>query len=67
MPYNENTKKSTIKYIKEKQKQLTVRYKISDYTDYIAPAIEASGMNTTAFIKKAVSEKIERDGLLNGK
>ncbi len=64
MAYNENSKKATIKYIKEKTRQLTIRFRKEDYEKIIGPAIEKSGDTTTSFIKKAIMEKIERDKLL---
>ena len=62
MAYNEVAKKATIKYIKEKLRQYTIRFNKEDYEQRIAPAIEASGMNVSAFIKEAIDEKIGRDG-----
>lgn len=67
MAYNEAAKKATIKYIKEKLRQYTIRFNKEDYEQRIAPAIEASGMNVSAFIKAAIDEKIERDGLKSPK
>ena len=63
MAYNETAKKATMKYIKEKMQQFTIRFKQSDYDERIKPAIEASGLKPTTFIKKAIDEKIERDNL----
>lgn len=64
MTYSESSKRSTVKYIKEKQQRIEIKYKKEEYTDRILPAIEKSGMPVATFIKKAVDEKIERDGLL---
>lgn len=63
MAYNEASKRATIKYIKEKMKQFTIRFNKSDYNERIKPAIEKSGLKPTVFIKQAIDEKIERDGL----
>ena len=63
MAYNEQAKKATLKYIKDKMQQFTIRFKQSDYDERIKPAIEASGLKPTTFIKKAIDEKIERDNL----
>ncbi len=63
MPYNETQKKAMMKYIKEKMQQFTIRFKQSDYNERIKPAVEASGLKPTTFIKQAIDEKIERDGL----
>ncbi len=54
-------KKSSMKYIKEKQHSILVRWKKTEYEQEILPVIEASGLGPTAYIKKAVKEKIERD------
>ena len=42
MAYNQVSKKATIKYIKDKMQQFTIRFKQSDYDECIKPAIEAS-------------------------
>ena len=63
MAYNEVAKKATIKYMKEKQQELKIRYKKDDYEQRIQPAIEKSGLPTATFIKQAIDEKIYRDGL----
>ena len=63
MAYNEASKKATIKYIKEKMQQFTIRFNKNDYDERIKPAIEKSGLKPTTFIKQAINEKIERDGL----
>ena len=65
MPYDEIAKKATMKYLKTKQKRLVIFYKKDDYEQFVKPAIDKSGLPTTTFIKKAVAEKIEKDGLLN--
>ena len=53
-------KERSVKYIKEKQKETTVRFKKTDFESRIAPAIEASGLPTATFIKQAVEEKMAR-------
>ncbi len=58
MGYDESTKKSTMKYIKEKQHEIKIRYKKEEYEKMILPAIKKSGMPVASFIKQAVSEKI---------
>jgi hypothetical protein len=63
MAYNEVSKKATMKYIKEKMQQFTIRFTKSDYDERIKPGIEKSGLKPTTFIKQAIYEKIERDGL----
>lgn len=63
MGYNEITKKATLKYIKDKQQQFTIRYKKDDYDFRIKPVIEKSGLPAATFIKQAIDEKIKRDGL----
>lgn len=67
MSYNEISKKATMKYIKDKTQQFTIRFKQNDYDGRIKPAIEASGLKPTTFIKKAIDEKIERDSTRNEK
>lgn len=61
MAYNEQAKKATMKYIKDKTQQFTIRFSQNDYDERIKPVIEASGLKPTTFIKQAIEEKIERD------
>ena len=63
MAYNEQAKKATLKYIKDKMQQFTIRFKQSDYDERIKPAIEASGLKPTTYIKQAIDEKIARDSV----
>ena len=63
MAYDDVARKATVKYIKEKQRQITIRYQKDDFENRIKPAIDRSGMKLTTFIKQAVDEKIERDQL----
>ena len=58
MSYDNASKKATMKYIKEKQQELKVRYKKKEYENDIFPAIEQSGLPVATFIKQAISEKI---------
>ena len=44
MGYNDASKKSTMKYIKEKQQEIKVRYKKDGYENDILPVIEQSGL-----------------------
>lgn len=64
MSYNEAAKKTTIKYIREKQKTVTIRFKKFDYEDRILPAAIACDLPVATFIKQCIAEKIERDNLL---
>ncbi len=61
MSYDESTKKATMKYIKEKQQEIKVRYKKDKYEQEILPAIVKSGLPVATYIKQAVSEKIMSD------
>jgi len=53
--------KATIKYIKDKQKQVMVRWKKTEFTERIEPVIEKSGLPVATFVKEAVDEKIARN------
>ncbi len=61
MSYDELAKKATIKYIKEKQHEIKLRYKNDEYEQLILPAVTKSGLPTATFIKQAVYEKIKAD------
>lgn len=61
--YNDVVKRASAKYLKEKQRSVTLRFKKEDFEERIAPAIKKSNLPTMTFIKVAIDEKIERDGL----
>ena len=63
MTYDTSTKTATMKYIKEKQQEIKIRFKKDDYDQRILPAIKKSGLATATFIKQAIEEKITRDVL----
>ena len=63
-------KEKTLRYISSKQKRVAVNWLKSDFEENIMPAIRLSEFgsengdaNLSGFIKAAVREKIERDGL----
>lgn len=62
--YSENRKVSAMKYKSEKQKQIALSYKKDDFEQRIQPAIQKSGKPVATFIKEAVEEKLQKDGLL---
>ena len=63
MAYDEIAKKATLKYRRDKQHPISLAYKQEEYDQRIRPAIERSGLPTATFIKQAIDEKIDRDGL----
>ena len=63
MAYNEKIKEQNIKYMKNKQQRVPLNWIKEDYEQRVKPAIERSGMPIATFIKAAVNEKIEREGL----
>jgi len=63
MSYDDVAKKAALKYKKDKQHPISLAYKQEEYDNRIKPAIEKSGLPTATFIKRAIDEKIERDGL----
>ena len=63
MTYTNVSRKATVKYIKDKQKQVQLRFRKDDYENRILPAIKKSGKPVATYIKEAVDEKIQRDGL----
>lgn len=63
MAYSKQQNEYNKGYVKDHQKQIMIKYKNEDYESRIQPAIEKSGLPTATFIKQAVDEKIERDGL----
>ena len=63
MSYDEAAKQRTLKYRKKSQHTVSLAYKQDEYDNDIAPAIKKSGKPVATFIKEAVREKIDRDGL----
>lgn len=63
MTYNEKKKKSNKRYFEKNQKRVPLNWQKEDFETRVEPAIKKSGLPTSTFIKKAVNEKIERDGL----
>lgn len=59
--YSESSKKATLKYIKDKLKQINVRFPKKEYEQLIKPLIDRSGMPITTYIKVALKEKLQRD------
>ncbi len=61
MAYSEASKRATLKYIKDKQKCVMVKFKKADFETRIEPAIKKAGVSMSKYIKEAVYEKIERE------
>ncbi len=61
MAYDESAKISTIRYIKEKQQEIKIRYKKEEFEQEILPAIEKTGLPVATFFKIAVAEKINSE------
>ena len=59
--YNETYKKATVKYMKDKLKQLNVRFNKEEYENILMPLFKKSGMKPTTYIKVALKEKLNRD------
>ncbi len=59
--YNEAAKKAAVKYMKNKLKQLNIRFKKEEYEQLIKPLTERAGMKPTTYIKLALKEKLQRD------
>ena len=61
MAYNVNQKTSTIKYIREKQQEIKIRFKKSEFEEFVMPAVKESGLPVATFVKQAINEKILSD------
>lgn len=59
MGYNESAKKSTMKYIKDKQHEIKIRYKKDEFDLEIEPVIRNSGLTVAGFFKAAVADRIK--------
>ncbi len=59
--YTETGRKATVKYMKDKLKQLNIRFKKEEYEQLIKPLTERAGMKPTTYIKLALKEKLQRD------
>lgn len=61
MGYNDVAKQASMKYIKDKQQEIKIRYKKDEYEKMILPFIKESGLPVATYFKKAVLEKILAD------
>ncbi len=61
MAYSEKQNKYNQKYVRERQRQFSVKYKKDFYEAEIEPYIKASGCPAATFAKAAIAEKIQRD------
>lgn len=61
--YSDKRKQASLKYRGEKQRQIALSYKKEEYESIIEPAIKKSGKPVATFIKEAIKEKIQREGL----
>ena len=59
MAYSEKSKNSTIKYIKDKQREIKIRYRKEEFDIEIAPVIEKSGLSVAGFFKEAVAARLK--------
>lgn len=58
MTYDSSAKRASQKYIREKQREVKLRYKKDEYEHQILPAIKKTGLPVATFIKMAVAEKL---------
>lgn len=65
MKQSENKKAYDKLYRKEKLKRVEIHWLKEDFESKIQPAILKTGKPINTFIKEAVREKIEREGLYN--
>ena len=63
MAYNPKYKEKVYEYAKNHFKRVPLDVGIDFYNDELKPAADRAGMKVNAFIKLAISEKIERDRL----
>ena len=61
MAYNKTSKRATEKYMKEKLKQINVRFKKEEYEHLIKPLIDKSGERIVTYIKIALKEKLQKE------
>lgn len=62
-PY-ESYKERQARYRKRAIKDVRLTYTNTMYDEIVKPAIDASGLKVATFIKLAIREKIDRDGLM---
>lgn len=65
MAYNEAKRKANDKYDKENMVAYTVKYQKSIY-EMVEKAMTDTGMNRNRWTTKAIVEKLERDGYIQG-
>ena len=61
MQYKKTSKRATEKYMKEKLKQINVRFKKEEYEHLIKPLIDKSGERIVTYIKIALKEKLQKE------
>lgn len=62
MTYNPKYNKQNYKYRSKKYKRIGVDFEKEYYENALAPAVAASGVSMSAYIKQAVTEKMVREG-----
>lgn len=61
MTYNPKYNEQNYKYRSKKYKRVGVDFEKEYYENVLAPAVDASGVSMSAYIKQAVFEKMERE------
>lgn len=67
MTMTEAKKRALMKYSATHIKQTGFKVQKTYFENVLKPAVEAAGESMNGFIKKAIDQRIEREGLLNGK
>lgn len=60
--YNESRKNSTIKHMRAHYHRIPLSVKNEYYDNVLKPAADRAGESVNGYIKKAIAERIEREG-----
>lgn len=61
MPYNPKYNEKSYEYRKKNLRRVSLDFPNDYYDNVLMPAVEASGLGKSGFIKAAITEKLQRD------
>ncbi len=67
MAYTKASTRATVKYVKNHQKQIVVKYKKTTFQNVIEPSVQRANLPLATFFKVAVNSRIELENLIREK
>lgn len=62
MPYNPKYNEQSYEYRKNHLKRVGIDFNLNYYNDVLIPEVSKSGLTVSGYIKKAIEEKMKREG-----